>query len=119
MRLLLLIAGPLLCSLMPALAQVQTARQLTLVNGTLPAAQRLIVATKGEALRWRLDSNVAGTVHVHAYRVSVALRPGQAVDLAFTAHATGRFRIEWHAAGEAGPGPHHAPPLAMLEVRPP
>ena len=59
-------------------------------------------------------------MHLHAYRVNAKLMPGQSIDVSFKAFATGRFRIEWHAAtDQAGtPGAHRAPPLATLEVRP-
>jgi hypothetical protein len=99
--------------------------ELRLVDGLLPAEQRLITALQGDTLRLRASSNTAGELHLHAYRLSLALQPGQPAELAFTAHATGRFRFEWHAAKTPGaaPGPvppadHHGPPLAVLEVRP-
>ena len=103
-----------------AFAQPVAVRELALVDGVLPVAQRLIVAKQGDVQRWRLTSNLPGEVHVHAYRVSVTLQPGQAGELAFTAHASGRFRVEWHAAGAASTSSaaHHAPALAVLEVRP-
>jgi hypothetical protein len=111
-------AGALLAT--AAFAQAARPRELVLVDGALPAAERLIKATKDDALRWRVTSDRAGELHVHAYRVSLALKPGVPAELAFTVHATGRFRVEWHAAGQAdvAGGAHHAPPLAMLEVRP-
>jgi hypothetical protein len=121
MRPLTLCLGVLACTLalpqVQAQAQAQPVRELAVVDGALPPGQRLIAATKGDALRWRIVSNLPGEVHVHAYRASVALQPGRPAELAFTAHATGRFRVEWHAAGGAA-GDHPAPPLAVLEVRP-
>jgi hypothetical protein len=95
--------------------------ELRLVDGMLPAEQRLITALKGDTLRLRASSNTAGELHLHAYRLRLALQAGQPAELAFTAHATGRFRFEWHAAqtsGAAPPADHHAAPLAVLEVRP-
>lgn len=105
--------------------QAQTARTLDLLDGTLPVGQRLIAATQGETLRWRITSNRAGVLHLHAYHLSLALQSGTSRELEFTAHAAGRFRLEWHAAaqgasiadGTAG-GAHYAPPLAVLEVQP-
>jgi hypothetical protein len=97
---------------------------LAIVDGTVPAAQRLIKAQKGQSLRWRITSNQAGELHLHAYRLHAAVKPGQVAELAFTAHATGKFRLEWHGAQDkpvpkdAAPGHHHAPALATLEVRP-
>lgn len=113
-----LLPATLMCGA-AVLAQPVAVRELVLVDGALPAAQRLIVVAQGQVQRWRLTSNVAGEVHVHAYRVSVALRPGVAAELAFTAHATGRFRVEWHlAGGPVAAAPHREAPVAMLEVRP-
>jgi pullulanase/glycogen debranching enzyme len=97
---------------------------LSIINGALPAEQRLIKVQKGQQLRWRINSNQAGEVHLHAYRLHATVKPGQVAELAFTAHATGKFRLEWHGAQDkvspkdAAPGHHHAPALATLEVRP-
>ena len=98
----------------------EATRDLHVVNGTLTPEQRLIKVYKGDRLRWRVTSSASGSLHLHAYRLSLQLQAGQAQELAFTAFATGRFRVEWHAAGEpahAASG-HHAPLLAVLEVRP-
>ena len=106
----------------PSRAQEKTEPALTLaiVDGTLPKELRLIKARKGDKLRWRISSNTAGTLHLHAYRLTAPLQVGQTKELAFDAFATGRFRLEWHgehdkSSGNAG---HHAPPLAILEVLP-
>ena len=106
----------------PALAQEKTEPSLTLAitDGILPKAQRLIQVHKGDKLRWRISSNTAGALHLHAYRLSVQLQAGQTTELAFEAFATGRFRLEWHGAQDKGTAAagHHAPPLAILEVLP-
>ncbi len=119
MRLLGLCAWVLGCA--SAFASAQAAdtpwRELTLLDGALPASQRHIVVKQGEVQRWRIRSNLTGELHVHAYRVSVAVRTGTVAELNFTARASGRFRIEWHGAG-SGSG-HHTPPLATLDVLPP
>ena len=99
---------------------------LTVTNGVLPAAQRSIRVEKGDRLRWRIVSDVPGELHLHAYRVEAKLVAGVPAELTFTAHATGRFRVEWHGVADravSGTAPrasthHHAPPLATLEVRP-
>jgi hypothetical protein len=105
-----------------ALAQATAApvHELRLVDGALPAGERALVVHKGDALRWRISSNTPGELHLHAYRLVATVKPGQPAELDFTAHATGRFRLEWHAAGaaSAAPGGHHGPPLATLDVRP-
>jgi hypothetical protein len=98
----------------------ETALTLALVDGSLPKAQRLIKVRKGDKLRWRISSNTAGTLHVHAYRLIAPLQAGQTTDLVFDAFATGRFRLEWHGEQDKSSGNvgHHAPPVAILEVLP-
>lgn len=74
---------------------------------------------RGDAVRLRLTSDAPGDAHLHGYRLEARVAPGQAAELTFNARATGRYRIEWHAAGEAAKGGrHHGPPLAVLEVLP-
>ncbi len=114
-----------LCALALGSASAQAVdapwRELTLVDGALPSAQRHIVVKQGEVQRWRIRSNLTGELHVHAYRVSVAVKAGEVAGLSFTARASGRFRIEWHGAGSGngnGSG-HHTPPLTTLDVLPP
>ena len=92
---------------------------LTIARGAAPAQSRVLRVEKGDGVRLRVTSEVAGEIHLHAYRLQVNVMPGTPAELNFTARATGRFRIEWHAAdGTAKKGDHHGPPLATLEVRP-
>ena len=93
---------------------------IPIVDGVLPKAQQLIKARQGEQVHWRISSNTAGELHLHAYRLSVNLQAGQTTELSFAAFATGRFRLEWHAASDkpGAAGAHHAAPLATLEVHP-
>jgi hypothetical protein len=103
-------------------AQAPTKETLTLAitDGLLPKELRRIKVNKGDQLRWLVSSNTAGEFHLHAYRLSADLQAGQTAELAFTAFATGQFRLEWHgaAATSAPAAGHHAPPLAILEVQP-
>jgi hypothetical protein len=121
-----LLAAALLASSAMAVAREQAEKrwELAIVDGTVPANQRLIKAQKGERLRWQISSNQSGDLHLHAYRLHTPVQAGKTVEMAFTAHATGKFRLEWHGAQDkalpkdAAPGQHHAAPLATLEVRP-
>ena len=94
--------------------------ELAIVKGSVPAPQRLLKVEKGDALRLRISSDAPGELHLHGYRESVKLAPGQTAELAFAAYATGRYPFEWHPVREnpAGGSRHHGPPLATLEVRP-
>ncbi len=98
----------------------EVAFDLTITRGSAAAQQRTLQVQKGDAVRLRMTSDSAGDIHLHGYRLEARLAPGTAAEIAFKAHATGRYRIEWHAAGApAGKGGgHHSAPLATLEVRP-
>lgn len=92
---------------------------LDLAGGKVPAAQRALRVEKGDAVRVRVTSDAPGELHLHGYELAATVAPGAAAELSFTARATGRYRFEWHRAGEAAKGgAHHGPPLAVLEVRP-
>jgi FtsP/CotA-like multicopper oxidase with cupredoxin domain len=92
---------------------------LAIVQGKVPAEQRVLRIEKGDAVRLVVTSDAPGDLHVHGYRVEAALSPGTPSELAFQAHATGRYALEWHGAGSgASARSHHGPPLATLEVRP-
>jgi hypothetical protein len=95
----------------------ETVHDLAITAGVLPPGQRVIRATKGDRLRWRITSDAPGELHLHAFRLAIAVQPGQVAELPFTALATGRFRASWHAAGVADPGRHDAA-LLVLEVQP-
>jgi hypothetical protein len=107
----------LLAAVGAAAAAQEPPLELGIAGGQLPPAQRRIVATKGEHLRWRVASDAPGELHLHAYRLAAHVEPGRPAELAFTADATGRFPLEWHPQGQAG-GMRHEAPLAWLEVRP-
>ncbi|MBA2961092.1 MULTISPECIES: hypothetical protein [Ramlibacter] len=95
----------------------ETVHELAIAAGVLPAGQRLQRAVKGDRLRWRITSDTAGELHLHAYRLAVAVQPGRIAELAFTANASGRFRASWHPAGATNTDRHDAP-LLVLEVQP-
>jgi hypothetical protein len=115
-------ACALLCLFAAAVAVAADAPQktfdLAISRGAVPKEQRLLRVDKGDLVRIRLKADTPGEVHLHAYRLVTKVTPGSTSELKFTARATGRFRIEWHPAGEASKGDHHGPPLARLEVRP-
>ena len=92
---------------------------LDVSRGAVPAGQRVLLVHKGDPVRLRVAVDEAGELHVHGYRLEAKAAPGKPAQLEFKAHATGRFRLEWHRAADKGKaGDHHGPPLASLEVRP-
>jgi len=93
--------------------------ELAITNGSVPKEQNLIRVDKDTMIRLRVSSDAPGDLHLHAYKLEQHLVPGTPAELAFNAHATGRFRFEWHPEkAEAKSGDHHGPPLATLEVMP-
>jgi len=91
---------------------------LTISRGALPPQQRVLRVEKGDTVQLRLAGDAAGDLHLHGYRLEMRVMPGKTSEFTFKAHATGRYRIEWHPAGGDKQGNHHGPPLATLEVRP-
>jgi len=86
--------------------------ELILANGRLADGQRTIGVARGDRVEliWRSDRPV--TVHLHGYDIELAVAPGTAEHMTFTAEATGRFPVEAHG----GPGPHRT--LLYVEVYP-
>ena len=97
---------------------VQKTFSLTISHGTLPAQQRVLRVEKDDMVRLRVTGDAPGELHLHGYRLEMKITPASESEISFKAHATGRYRIEWHPAGETSKGDHHGPPLARLEVRP-
>ena len=92
---------------------------LAISQGIVPAQQRVLRVEKDDMVRLRVASNASGEIHLHGYRLELKVTAAGESELTFKAHATGRYRIEWHPAGETEKkGDHHGPPLATLEVRP-
>lgn len=92
---------------------------LAVTRGATPVLARVLQVAKDDLVRLRVTSEVAGELHLHAYRLEVKVVPGTPSELEFRARAAGRFRIEWHAAADrTKKADHHGPALAILEVRP-
>jgi FtsP/CotA-like multicopper oxidase with cupredoxin domain len=68
-------------------------------------------------LRWTTDEAVG--LHLHGYDIEQVIKPGAPVELAFKAHATGRFPITAHGFGDhAHTSGHSESPLVYIEVLP-
>jgi hypothetical protein len=77
-------------------------------DGKPAGGVRTIEANQGERLRFRVTSNVAEEIHVHAF-VTRDITPGKPVSFNLEADFTGRFEVEFHHSGEQ---------IATLEVNP-
>ena len=59
-----------------------------------------------DAVTLKIDSDMPGAIHLHGYDIEREVVPGEVADFAFTADATGRFRVAFHKAG-SGDGLGH------------
>jgi hypothetical protein len=86
---------------------------------SVPDTMRLIRVKQGDAVRLRWTTDQPLVVHLHGYDIEKRLVPGSVIELAFTAHATGRFPIHIHASGgSAAAHAHEDAPLVTVEVYP-
>jgi hypothetical protein len=120
-------ASPALCVLFCVIFSAPALRaepppktfELAITRSAAPAKPRVLRVKQDDVVRLRVVSEIAGEVHIHGYRLELKLAPGTFQELTFKARATGRYPIEWHAAGEAQrESGHHGPPVAVLEVHP-
>ena len=106
-----------LASAMACAAPGERIIDVTIAGGKVQ--QRTLRVEKDDRVRLRVTSDRAGELHLHGYRLETKVVPGSVAELAFTAYATGRYPLEWHAhGGDGGSRAHHGPPLAAIEVRP-
>jgi hypothetical protein len=84
--------------------------ELAIKGGRLPEGQRLVRVRQGEEviLKWTADR--AAVLHLHGYDIEAKVSPSAAIEMRFTATATGRFPIELHTGAHAT--------IGHLEVHP-
>lgn len=99
-------------------APVERRFHLSIVHDQVKASERVLRVEQGDRVHVTAASDAPGELHLHGYRVEARLTPGTMADLAFKAHATGRYAFEWHPASDKTRRSHHGPPLAVLEVHP-
>lgn len=93
--------------------------EITVKAGVLTTHPKPMQVDKGDAVRLRVKSNAPGVIHLHGYRLELAVAADQPAELSFKAHATGRYPLEWHGASEGAQArAHHGPAATALEVRP-
>lgn len=91
---------------------------LKIEKGRLPERMRTVRVSQGDAVRLRFTSDRPIVLHLHGYDLETKVMPGAVVEMAFTAHATGRFPVEEHRPDARGGHSHGEAPLVRLEVRP-
>jgi hypothetical protein len=90
----------------PAAPAVRTVR---VVNGQPQGGVRRLEYTKGDRIRFKVESDVADEIHVHGYDLMKDVTAGGSASFSFTATIEGRFEIELEDAGTQ---------IAELEVDP-
>ena len=65
--------------------------------------------TKGERVRFRVESDIADEIHVHGFDITKEVTAGGSVAFSFPADIEGVFEVELHGRGEQ---------IAQISVRP-
>jgi hypothetical protein len=91
---------------------------LKVEKGKVAPNMRLIRVKQGDAVRLRWTTDRPMMLHLHGYDIEKTVEPGAITEMAFTAHATGRFPVEEHKPNAKGGHSHGEAPLVRIEVRP-
>lgn len=92
--------------------------ELAVENGRVPKAMQVVRVTQGERVRLRFSTDRPIALHLHGYDIERALASGAVTEIAFRAHATGRFALNVHEPGPASGRAHGERALLYLEVHP-
>ncbi|MSQ16399.1 MAG: hypothetical protein EXR54_02360 [Dehalococcoidia bacterium] len=66
----------------------------------------VVKAKQGDTVTLKIQAHEAGEIHLHGYDIEKDVTADGVTELAFTATATGRFKLTFHAAEDG----HAAPP---------
>ena len=72
---------------------------LTVRNGKVTGAARLVSVKKGSVVRLVVTSDVTDEIHLHTYDKSVAVAAGRSAALTFRASIAGTFEVELEKRG--------------------
>ena len=92
--------------------------ELKIQNGRLAESGPTLKVSQGDEVVLELKSDRDLELHLHGYDIEKTVEPGAATEMAFTAHATGRFPVEEHKPNAKGGHSHGEAPLVRIEVRP-
>ena len=115
----LLIGGLLLLLMTLSEAAQEKVFVIELLNGKVIGAKTMQVK-RYDTVRWKVKSNDAGELHLHAYHIEIPVSPAKVSEYVFKAEASGKFQLEWHpkALTSTTHSVGHHEPLAFLEVYP-
>lgn len=80
---------------------------LEIREGKLNMNPAVIKVNQGDTVTLRVKSDEHGDFHLHGYDIEIGVGPDEAAPMRFTASATGRFNITFHASDESGEGGSH------------
>lgn len=72
---------------------------VSIADGEVDPKPGRVEAARGNTVLIAVVSDVADQIHVHGYDQEVAVQPGQAASLQFTADQTGLYEVETHESG--------------------
>ncbi|MGQ0674835.1 MAG: hypothetical protein ACT4N4_01925 [Rhodospirillales bacterium] len=112
------VCGPAWPAFAAELVQAERVFDLRIEGDKLARGERVVRVKQGDAVRLRWTTTAPVDLHLHGYEIELHVEPGAVAELAFKAHATGRFPIQIHGARAPGGGHRHGPPLVQIEVHP-
>jgi FtsP/CotA-like multicopper oxidase with cupredoxin domain len=66
----------------------------------------VVQAKQGDTVTLKIQAHEPGELHLHGYDIEKELVAGQVTEMQFTADATGRFKLTFHAHASG----HQTPP---------
>ncbi len=72
---------------------------------------KVVQAKQGDMVMLKFQAHQPGEVHLHGYDIEKEVTAGAVTELEFTADATGRFKITFHAGGVGHEPPPGATPV--------
>ena len=107
-----------LCTLVSHAQAEARVFDINIKNSVMPSTDRLMRVQKDDQVTLRIESDLDGELHIHAYQIAINIKAGIKKTHSFKAFATGRYRVEWHPEIKRGKGGHHEDSLALFEVFP-
>jgi hypothetical protein len=92
--------------------------EIRIAGGKVAQSMRVIRIRQGDAVKLRWISDRPIVLHLHGYDIERKVQPGAVSEMAFVAHATGRFSVEEHRPDAKGGHSHGEAALVRIEVLP-
>ena len=80
----------------PMVATTTKSFTLHLINGKVDSRESLIRVTQGDLVDIKVQSDLPGELHLHAYRLKLLISDNKTHPLSLKARASGKVEFEWH-----------------------